>query len=326
MHGGKMSEHGVTQKVAAILAADAVGYTRLMADNESETIAALDEARAVFAEHTESNHGRVVDTAGDSILAIFDSTAGAVHAAVAIQTRLAEVGASVPEERRMRFRIGVHLGDIHQKADGTVYGDGVNVAARLQSIAEPGGIVTSDLVQAALRGRLDVSFSDAGTHAVKHVKDPVHAYRVAVVGDQGLAVRRWSLRRLAAAAGAATVIITGGVGAWLYVAERGPPMVTASGTPTKDLVLAMPTGPSVAVLPFANLSGDAKQDYLATGITEDIIAALSRFRDLRVLPSRSSAKYKGAASDLGRIGRELGAGYVMEGSVRRSAGTLRVAA
>ena len=133
-----MAEESVRQKVAAILAADAVGYTRLMADDETATIDALDAARAVFVEHVEANQGRIVDTAGDSVLAVFETTAGAVQAAVAIQDRLAEINEPVPEERRMRFRIGIHLGDIHEKADGSIYGDGVNVAARLEGLADPG--------------------------------------------------------------------------------------------------------------------------------------------------------------------------------------------
>ncbi len=148
-----MDEKGDTQRVAAILAADAVSYSRLMADDEPATIDALDSARAVFFEHIEADQGRVVDTAGDSVLAVFETTVGAVRAAVAIQGRLAEISEPVPDERRMRLRIGIHLGDIHEKADGTVYGDGVNVAARLQSLNEPSGIWVSDTVQRTLRGR-----------------------------------------------------------------------------------------------------------------------------------------------------------------------------
>ncbi|MDP6953126.1 MAG: adenylate/guanylate cyclase domain-containing protein, partial [Alphaproteobacteria bacterium] len=143
-------ETGQRQRVAAILAADVVGYSRLMADDETATIAALDAARAVFAEHIAANQGRVVDTAGDSVLAIFETTAGAVEAAMAVQTALAEAAEDVPEARRMRFRIGVHLGDIHEKADGTIYGDGVNIAARLEGLAERGTVAVSDAVQATI--------------------------------------------------------------------------------------------------------------------------------------------------------------------------------
>ena len=177
-----MAEVEATQRIAAILAADAAGYTRLMAADEAATIAALDEARAVFREHVGSERGRVVDTAGDSVLAVFETTAGAVRAARAVQARIAEVNAGRTEDRRMLFRVGVHLGDIHEKADGSVYGDGVNVAARLQALADPGGIVVSDTVQSTLRGRPDVAFAFLGAHTVKNVAEPVRAFRVVTDG------------------------------------------------------------------------------------------------------------------------------------------------
>ncbi|MDP6951907.1 MAG: adenylate/guanylate cyclase domain-containing protein [Alphaproteobacteria bacterium] len=171
-----MADSEVTQRVAAILAADAVGYSRLMADDESATIDALDAARAVFTEHTQANQGRVVDTAGDSVLAVFETAAGALLASVAIQERLAEINGPVPEARRMLFRIGVHLGDIHEKADGTIYGDGVNIAARLEGIAAPGGIAASEVIQGAVKGRVDMPFTFLGEHEVKNIAEPVRAY------------------------------------------------------------------------------------------------------------------------------------------------------
>ena len=155
-----MDETGLKQRLTAILAADAVGYSRLMAIDDRATVAALDGARAVFREQVGANNGHVIDTAGDSVLAVFDSAAGAVVTAIAVQRRLNASADAEPQERQMRFRIGVHMGDVIEKADGTVYGDGVNIAARLQALAEPGGIVVSDAVHGAVRGRVGAEFVD----------------------------------------------------------------------------------------------------------------------------------------------------------------------
>lgn len=165
-------------RLLAILAADAAGYSRLMAFDDRATVAALDAARAVFREHIAAHGGRVIDTAGDSVLAVFDTAAGAVTAALGAQQRLADCAAEVSEDRRMRFRIGVHLGDVIEKADGTVYGDGVNIAARLEGRAEPGGIMVSDAIQSAVRGRVEVIWADAGEQNIKNIPYPVRAYRV----------------------------------------------------------------------------------------------------------------------------------------------------
>jgi adenylate cyclase len=280
-----MSENGTgargqRQRIAAILAADAAGYSRLMADDETATIAALDAARAVFREHIEGEAGRVVDTAGDSVLAVFETTAGAVRAAVAIQERLAELNAAEPEARRMRFRIGVHLGDIHEKADGTVYGDGINVAARLQALGEPGAVVVSDAVQATLRGRIAHAFSDLGEHAVKNIAEPVRAFCVGLTSPAGKMQRP----------------------------------------------LVLPDKPSIAVLPFENMSGDPEQGYFADGIADDLITALSRIRWLFVTARNSTFAYKGHSPDVRKVGHELAVRYVLEGSVRRGGDRVRVTA
>ena len=321
------AENSVTRKVAAILAADAVGYTRLMADDEPATMDALDAARAVFIEHIEANQGRVVDTAGDSVLAVFETTEGAVLASVAIQERLAEISEPVPEERRMQFRIGLHLGDIREKADGTVYGDGVNVAARLEGIAEPGAIIVSDVVQGALRGHLDIGFADAGSHEVKNVAEPVRAYRVTEAGAEPSSAPKSRPTRFALAAAATAVVLVFGLGIWWTArAPSPPPMVTADGTPTDDPVLAAPTGPAIAVLPFDDLSEETEQAFFALGLTEDIITGLSRFNHLRVIARNSTFQYKGQAVDVREVGKTLGVRYVLEGSVRRSGDSLRVTA
>ena len=322
-----MADNAITRRVAAILAADAVGYTRLMAADEPATIDALDVARAVFAEHIEANQGRVVDTAGDSVLAVFETTEGAVLASVAIQARLAEINEPVPEERRMQFRIGLHLGDIREKADGTVYGDGVNVAARLEGIAEPGAIIVSDVVQGVLRGHFDIGFADAGSHEVKNVAEPVRAYRVTKAGAEPASAPKPRPTRLAIAAAAGMLVVAAGLGIWWTTGEPSPPpMVTADGTPTDDPVLAAPTGPAIAVLPFDDLSEETGQAFFADGLTEDIITGLSRFNHLRVIARNSTFQYKGQAVDVREVGEALGVRYVLEGSVRRSGESLRVTA
>ena len=179
-----MTDDGVVQRLAAILVADVVGYSRLMGDDERATIAALDASRAVFAEHIEANGGRVVDMAGDSVLAVFASAAGAVTAALATQAALAETNAARPEARRMIYRIGVNSGDVQEKRDGTVYGDGVNIAARLEALAEPGGVAISGVVHETVRGRVAATFADMGEHEVKNIAKPVHAWRLLGEGEE----------------------------------------------------------------------------------------------------------------------------------------------
>jgi TolB-like protein len=221
--------------------------------------------------------------AGDSVLAVFETAVGAVTAALDIQKELKSMDTGTPQDRRMLFRIGVHLGDVIEKPDGTVYGDGVNIAARLQAVAEPGGVSISDAVYGAARGRLPGAFEDQGEHHVKNVARPLHAFRLLVEQEDH---------------GDATV----------------RPGYVASGRP------------SVAVLPFDNLSGDASQDYFAGGITEDIITALSQNRWLSVIARNSTFALKGRPRDVRRVAAELGAGYVVEGSVRRAGDRLRIAA
>ena len=321
-----MAESGVTQRVAAILAADVAGYTRLMADDETATIEALDAARAVFIEHTQANQGRIVDTAGDSVLAVFETTAGAARAAMAIQARLAEINEPVPEARCMRFRIGIHLGDIHEKADGTIYGDGVNIAARLEGLAEPGAIMVSDVVQGALRDRLDVAFADAGSHEVKNVKNPVRAYRVLAEGETAPLRPPMRSRRLVLAGMGFAVILIGATFWQLRTPapELSPPPTEVATAAPEDPILALPSGPSIAVVPFDNLSGDAAQDYFSDGITEDVLVALSRFRSLFVIGKDSTIRYKGTQASAKDIGSDLGVAFVLKGSVQRTDDVIRI--
>jgi adenylate cyclase len=258
-----------------------------MGDDEATTVAALNACRDIFREHIGLTSGRVVDTAGDSVLAVFDSVVEATQCAVDVQAALAEQNAALAEGRRMLFRIGVNLGDIIEQQDGTIYGDGVNVAARLESLAEPGGICFSDKVHGEIERKLDLAAEFIGEHEVKNISRPVRAYRVA---------------------------------------ERQPTRQEATALAGKASAPAIPEGPALAVLPFANLSHDPEQAYFADGIVEEIITELSRFGDLRVLGRISTLQYKDRAVDVREIGRDLDVGYVLEGSVRRGGDRLRITA
>ncbi len=321
-----MTGTDLKQRLAAILAADAAGYSRLMAADERSTLAALDAARGVFKSQIESHQGRVIDMAGDSVLAVFETAAGAVTAALAVQHELGTASGSVPDDRRMRFRIGVHLGDVIEKSDGTVYGDGVNIAARLEGLAEPGGVTVSDAVKTALRGKVHAIFEDQGEQTVKNIAEPVRAYALRLKAEPGLsataapAAPRRPVRRLAivAAAGIALVIVAG-VLAWL--APWSSRIETGSSARTP---LSLPSKPSIAVLPFENMSGDPEQAYFADGMTDDLITDLSKVGGLFVIARNSTFVYKGKSTDVREVARRLGVRYVLEGSVRRSGAEIRV--
>jgi adenylate cyclase len=271
------------QRLAAILAADAAGYSRLMGADERATVTALDAARAVFRKQIESNQGRVIDMAGDSVLALFETAAGAASAALAIQRELEEVSKDVADDRRLRYRIGVHLGDIIEKADGTAYGDGVNIAARLQGIAEASGICISSAVFDAVGPQLRLRFEPLGEQRVKNIDRPIRAYRV--VSEERPSIAPGSLENVSAR-----------------------------------------SRPTIAVLPFDNMSGDREQDYFSDGITEDIITEISRIPALFVIARNSTFTYKGKAAKIQDVCRDLGVRYVLEGSVRKSGHRVRVTA
>ena len=280
------AEPEVTQRLVAILAADAVGYSRLMSADERSTVTALDAARAVFRQEIESRRGRVVDMAGDSVLAVFETASGAVSAALAVQQQLEHLCAQASEDRCMRFRLGVHLGEVIEKVDGTVYGDGVNIAARLQALAAPGGIMVSESVRGAVRGKVNARFEDQGAQQVKNIADPVRVYRITAEG---------------AGASVATVAAS-------------------------EMRLSLPDKPSLAVLPFDNMSGDPEQAYFADGIAEDLITALSRVAWLFVIARNSSFAFKGEKLDVRTIATRLGVRYLVEGSVRKAGQRVRVTA
>ena len=275
-----MAGERVQRRLTAILAADIAGYSRLMGADEEGTLAQLKAHRhALLDPKIEEHQGRIVKTTGDGMLAEFASVVDALRCAIEIQRGMLERNADVPQERRIEFRVGINVGDIIIDG-GDIYGDGVNVAARLEGLAEPGGICVSGRVQEDARGKLDIAFEDAGEQQLKNIAWPVRVYRVRLSGE---------------------------------AAQSRP-------------ALALPDKPSIAVLPFTNMSGDPEQDYFADGMTEDIITGLSRARWLFVIARNSSFAYKGRSTDVKQVAHELGVRYVLEGSVRKVGERVRISA
>jgi len=279
-HGGKAvaSETRVERRLAAVLAADVVGYSRLMGADEAGTAQALREHRVAADPVVAEHGGRIVKTTGDGVLIEFASVVGAVECALALQKLAAERNADLSGERRMEWRVGVHLGDVLVER-GDILGDGVNIAARLEGIADPGGICVSEDAYRQVRGKIDTEFIDIGEQSLKNIARPMRVYRI---GSRSVA--------------------------------------------TMPTALPLPEKPSIAVLPFANMSGDPEQEYFADGMVEEIITALSRIRWLFVIARNSTFTYKGQAVDVKQVGRELGVRYVLEGSVRRAGGRVRITA
>jgi len=314
------------RRLAAILAADVAGYSRLMRKDEERTLAALTSHRADLIGPCIAGHrGRVVKTTGDGLLAEFASVLDAVCCAIASQEAMRERNADVPEDRRIEFRIGVNLGDIIVQ-DDDVYGDGVNVAARLEGLAEPGGICISASAFEQVRDKLSVGFDDLGKQHVKNIDRPVRVYRVMTTPPKvGRVIDRtrskWlSWRQLATLSAIVAAIAGGGAVSWWRPWE--PQIEPASGEGAQVLLRAEPT---VAVLPFENL-GDTSENYFSQGITEDIITALGRSRTLGVMAYNAALPHMGQASEPAEMGRALGVRYLLEGSVRSAGPRVRVAA
>ncbi len=314
-------EPSIQRRLAAILAADIAGYSRLMHADEAATVRDLKAHQSVILPLIGRHGGRIIDTAGDGIMAEFPSVIGATECAVEIQTVMAERNEGVPESRRMLFRIGINLGDvIHDET--RIYGDGINIAARLEALAEPGGALVSHTVYDQVRGKLPLTFEDVGERQVKNIAQPVHIYRVHIPGASSGAVatlvrppaitdrRRWIVWGLAA-----FLLLVGAGGAW-WMGSPFFPSRPADSTEAPRL--------SIVVLPFSNLSGDPSQDYFADGITEDLTSDLSRIAGSFVISRNTAFTFKGKAVDTRQIGRELGVRYVLEGSVRRLGDTVRV--
>jgi len=279
-----MADEGFKRKLAVILSADVEGYSRLMDDDEEATVRTLTTYRNAITDLTQQFRGRVVDFPGDNILTEFSSVVDAVNCAVEIQRELAERNAELPENRKMKFRIGVNLGDIIEE-DGRIYGDGVNIAARVESLANAGGICISGRAYDQVANKLGLEYENLGEHQVKNISRPIRVFQVKM--------ETVSFENVVSEENAA------------------PPL---------------PDKPSVAVLPFDNMSGDSEQEYFSDGITEDIITALSRSPWLFVISRNSSFAYRGKMIDIRQISRELGVRYILEGSVRKAGNRIRVTA
>jgi adenylate cyclase len=274
------------RRLAAVLALDVAGYSRLMGRDEEGTLTLLKTFRKNLVDPTIVSHrGRIVKTTGDGILAEFASAVDAARCAAEVQRGMAQQNAEMSQESGIEFRIGIHVGDIIVD-DNDIFGDGVNIAARLKGIAEPGGICISDDTHRQIRGKVDIFYDDLGPQTLKNIAEPMRVWRI-LLDDNSASTIPPSHARLADS-------------------------------------LALPDKPSIAVLPFQNLSGDPEQQYFADGMVEDIITALSHFKSLFVIARNSSFTYKGRAVDIKQVGRELGVRYVVEGSVRKAAGTVRI--
>jgi adenylate cyclase len=314
------------RKLAAILCADVYGYSRLMGENEEATLRTFSSYRKIIDGLIAEHRGRFVNSAGDSVLAEFASVVEAVNSAVGIQAALKTENASLPTERRMEFRIGVNLGDVMVEGE-QIYGDGVNVAARLESLAEPGGICISGKVYDEVGKKLGLNCADLGEQRVKNIAEPVRAWRVLPKGTAPRVARRparsyWRSGVLSLT-GIAIIVAT------IFVVQHvslKAPHTHASIPPQEKPALPLPDKPSIAVLPFSNLSGDRQQDYFSDGISDELINYLSRVPGLFVIARDSSFSYKGKAVKEQEIGRELGVKYVLEGSVRKAADRIRIGA
>ncbi|MBT1516454.1 adenylate/guanylate cyclase domain-containing protein [Bradyrhizobium sp. SRL28] len=282
--GATLSGEHVERRLAAILAADVAGSCRLIGIDEEGTLARLKALRrTIFDPKIAEHHGRVVKNTGDGAIAEFASVVDAVRCADEIQRGMAEQNIDVPQDKRIELRIGIHVGDIIIE-ENDIFGDGVNIAVRLEGIAEPGGISVSDDARRQIRGKVDVTFEDLGSQSLKNIAEPMRVWRV-------------------------------------------PYGRTVPAVPTRlrvDDALALPDKPSIAVLPFTNLSSDPEQEYFADGMVDDIITALSHFKALFVIARNSSFTYKGRTVDVKQVGRELGVRYVLEGSVRKAANRVRI--
>jgi adenylate cyclase len=313
----------VERKLTAIVCADVHGYSRLMGVDEEATLATLNTYRQVIDSLIVQHHGRFFGSAGDSVIAEFPSVVEAARCAVDIQASLQAKNADLSPERRMEFRIGINLGDVIVQGD-QLYGDGVNVAARLESLAEPGGIVISASVHEQIRNKLGLSYTDLGPQRVKNIAQPVRAFRMTATSASDKRPRIKHLR-IAGILVATLIIISAAVVLVQHVSMQ-PPTTSASIPVSLHPALTVPDRPSIAVLPFANLSGDPGQDYFSDGITDDLINHLSRIPSLFVIARNSSFTYKNNPARVQDVGHQLGVRYVLEGSVHKAGNQVRIAA
>ena len=318
-----MIEERVKRKISAIFSADVEGYSRLMGDDEVATVRTLENYRNIMVDLIEQHRGRVVDSPGDNLLAEFGSVVDAVQCAVEVQQVLKAKNGELPENRRMQFRIGVNLGDVIEEGE-RIYGDGVNIAARIEGLAEGGGICVSGSAYEQIENKLALGYEYLGEHAVKNITKPVRVYKVPIeLGERK--EKKAGMRRLKKVAVAAAAVIIVGAGAfaiWNFY-FRPPPIEPAS---VEKMAYPLPDKPSIAVMPFLNMTGDRNQDFLSDGMSESIITALSKLPELFVIARNTTFSYKGKAVKVAKVSEELGVRYVLEGSVLKSGDRIRVTA
>ncbi len=325
-----MAPEKFKRKLAAILSADVKGYSRIMGEDEEGTIRTLKAYMEVISGFIQQHRGRIVSTGGDSILAEFASVVDAVRCSVGIQEELKDRNKELPEGRRMEFRIGVNLGDVVEEGDN-ILGDGVNVAARVESLADAGGICISGTAYDHIKNKLAVGYEYIGEQTVKNIKEPVRIYRVlmepevkvsGVAAEKKAKPRQW--QRMALTLGVAVIVVAVSIAIWrLYLRPTPPPREVAS---KEKMALPLPDVPSIAVLPFVNMSEDPKQEFLCDGVTEAIITALSKVPRMFVIARNSTFTYKGKPVKVKQVSEELGVRYVLEGSLQRSGDRIRITA
>ncbi len=320
-----MAEERARRKLSAILSADVKGYSRLMGEDELATVETLKKYREVITSLIQQYRGRVVDSPGDNMLAEFSSVVDAVESAVEIQKELRTRNAEMPENRRMLFRIGINLGDVIEE-DKRIYGDGVNIAARVEGLTEGGEICISSKAYEEVRNKLSLGYEYLGEHSVKNISGPVRVYRVLtepeaagkVVGEKRPRLKRWQWTALVGV----VVLAAAAVAIWNFYFRRPPAEVAA----VEKMAFPLPDKPSIAVLPFVNMSGDPEQEYFCDGITEQIITGLSTTPKLFVIARNSTFTYKGKAVKVQQVAEELGVQYVLEGSVQKAEDKVRISA
>jgi len=323
-----MTTQEVKRKLAAILSADVKGYSRLMGEDEVGTIRTLNIYKEVMANLIQQHHGRVVDAPGDNVLAEFNSVVDAVQCAVEIQKELKTKNAELPENRRMEFRIGVNLGDVVEDGD-QILGDGVNIAARLESLSEAGGICISGTAFDQVRNKLELGYDYLGEQSVKNIPLPVRVYKVLmepesagkVIGEKKTKPKQWQMAAMGLVIGVIVVVVA--IVIWKFYVPTAHKTEVAS---QEKMAFPLPDKPSIAVLPFTNMSGDPKQEYFCDGLTEQIITSLSKVDKLFVIARNSTFVYKGKPAKIQKVAEDLGVRYVMEGSIQRSADRVRITA
>jgi adenylate cyclase len=321
-----MATQGFKRKLTTILSADVAGYSRLMGEDEVATVRTLERYRRVIADLIQQHRGRVVDSPGDNLLSEFASVVDAVQCAVAVQKEIQARNVELPETRRMQFRIGINLGDVIEEED-RLYGDGVNIAARLESLAEPGGICISKTAFDHIETKLPLGYECLGEQTVKNIAKPVCAYKVQMdprVTEKAKVKPNQGTRRRPMIIGLAIILLVAAGAAALWRFTLSPAGPVAEKAYQQQMALSLPDKPSIAVLPFNNLSGDPAQEYFSDGITEEIITALSKVPQFFVVARNSTFTYKGKPVKVQQVGRELGVRYVLEGSVQKAGDKVRI--